>query len=343
VGCVTLSDSIQIGNLRDIGSVVTSVTETCDSTFIYARIKNYGLMDITSLSIETLVNGSNLNNTTWSGLIPSGDTTTTILVGGFDHQYGVNYEIVTRAYLPNLAADFHDSNDSSSVSFNWVDELPNLGPDVIICFGDSIKLFATNAISFTGYTWSTGEATVDIYADTAGSYILECYNSLGCLRSDTINVEVGGTINPIITQIGNVLYSSTSNGNQWFLNGVEIIGETDPTFVPIVSGDYAVEYTDGFGCITYSDVLYAEMQGNAIDESNTIMFNIYPNPTHDEVKIVMSEAALVELFDLRGAKVFSENLPYGTSSIKLGHLQSGVYQLRVISNNSTLMVRLIKE
>jgi hypothetical protein len=343
LGCVTISDSVQIGNLRDIGSVITSITETCDSTFVYARIKNHGLTEITALSIETLVNGSSFNITTWAGSILSGDTTATILVGRFDHQNGVNYEIVTRAFLPNLADDFHDSNDSSSISYNWVEDLPNLGPDIIICWGDSINLFTANANLFNGFIWSTGETTVDITVETASQYIIECYNGVGCLNSDTIYVEVGGTINPIITQVGSVLYSSMSAGNQWYLNGVEINGETNPTIVPIVSGDYSVGYTDGFGCITYSNMLYVDMQANRIDESNTLLFDIYPNPTYDEVKIVISEAALVELFDLRGAIVFSENLPYGISKLSLGYLQSGVYQLRVLSNNSALMLRLIIE
>lgn len=343
LGCVTLSDTLIIANLRDIGSVETTLTETCDSTFIYARIKNFGEFDINSFELEALVNGASLINTTWSGLLLSGDTTATILVGGFDHQFGVNYEIVTQAYLPNSSSDFHQSNDSSFISYIWTDDIPNLGPDVFICLGDSIKLMATNANLFNSFLWTTGEVTIDIYADTAGMYILECYSSLGCLRSDTINVSVGGTINPIITQIGNILYSSVSSGNQWYFNGVALSGEVDPTLIPLASGDYSLAYTDGFGCTTYSDILFVEVQGNAIAETDNLMISVYPNPMQDEVKIVLPEDAVVELIDAIGAKVLNLNLPAGLTKLKVNHLQPGVYQLSVLLKNSFVIVRLIKE
>lgn len=49
-----------------------------------------------------------------------------------------------------------------------------------------------------------------------------------------------------------VLVSSNGSGNQWFKDGVKLIGETDFLLEPKVSGSYAVQAKNSFGCTSIS-------------------------------------------------------------------------------------------
>ena len=64
----------------------------------------------------------------------------------------------------------------------------DLGPDVAHCVGDSTLLQPTGS---TGtYLWSTGATTASIYAQNAGSYVLNVLDNLGCTAQDAIVVSV---------------------------------------------------------------------------------------------------------------------------------------------------------
>ncbi|MEY4991509.1 MAG: hypothetical protein RI948_375 [Bacteroidota bacterium] len=64
----------------------------------------------------------------------------------------------------------------------------DLGPDVAHCVGDSTLLQPTGS---TGtYLWSTGATTANIYAQNAGSYVLNLLDNLGCSAQDVIVVSL---------------------------------------------------------------------------------------------------------------------------------------------------------
>lgn len=52
-----------------------------------------------------------------------------------------------------------------------------------------------------------------------------------------------------------ILSSSYPNNNQWVVDSTPIFGATDPTWLVQGSGNYAVTYTNDFGCTATSDVL----------------------------------------------------------------------------------------
>ena len=64
----------------------------------------------------------------------------------------------------------------------------DLGPDIYHCIGDSSFL---QAIGSPGsYLWSTGATTPTIYAQNAGTYVLNISDNLGCVAQDVIVVSV---------------------------------------------------------------------------------------------------------------------------------------------------------
>jgi hypothetical protein len=64
----------------------------------------------------------------------------------------------------------------------------NLGPDVFHCFGDSSFLQATGSTG--SYLWSNGATSAAIYAQNAGTYVLNVIDNLGCSAQDVIDVSV---------------------------------------------------------------------------------------------------------------------------------------------------------
>jgi hypothetical protein len=87
-----------------------------------------------------------------------------------------------------------DGTDTFADSvFVFVKPLPvvDLGPDTIVCYGDTLTLDAGSG--FDSYLWSTGETTQTIWVDSAyvgtGITITLTVTSNGCENSDDINVS----------------------------------------------------------------------------------------------------------------------------------------------------------
>ena len=64
----------------------------------------------------------------------------------------------------------------------------DLGPDIYHCIGDSSFLQATGSTG--SYLWSTGATTPTIYAQNAGTYVLNISDNLGCTAQDQIAVSI---------------------------------------------------------------------------------------------------------------------------------------------------------
>ncbi len=112
---------------------------------------------------------------------------------------------------------------------------------------------------------------------------------------------------PVITYNTGVLYSSSPTGNQWYMGGSPIAGETMDNYTPNQNGVYTVEVTSPEGCSTMSaqftvtDVSVSELNGSSTA-------TVFPNPFHAHaiVEITSHEfngSAVFILTDLHGRNV----------------------------------------
>lgn len=146
---------------------------------------------------------------------------------------------------------------------------------------------------------------------------------------------------PVITQNGSVLsIPSTSLTVSWFLNGVELAGETGAMLdmQSYGGGSYEVRVTDAFGC--YGSASLGVTVG--VDELDAgAYFTVYPNPTSGKLMIqtTHSEAQIFELCDMEGriVKMVEVHLK---SEISLESLEAGTYLMR--SSHSNQVYRIIK-
>ena len=93
-----------------------------------------------------------------------------------------------------------------------------------VCNGQPATLSANGAST---YLWSNGSTSSNTSVLPTVTSVFSCTGSVGaCNVIETVTVNVGSISSPTITQTGLVLTSSASSGNQWYLNGSPIIGET---------------------------------------------------------------------------------------------------------------------
>lgn len=142
---------------------------------------------------------------------------------------------------------------------------------------------------------------------------------------------------PKITQNGDTLKSSSPIGNQWFKDGVELVGETKQTIVLANSGIYMVSVTLGSGCSTESTSYSAIKTDVPIIQTTDFKCIVFPNPNNGmftiELESDQSEIFDLELFTSKGESVIKKSIKHssGTQQIPFGKtsLADGVYYLQI--------------
>ena len=161
----------------------------------------------------------------------------------------------------------------------------NLGADTNICSGSTLTLNAKN----TGNTvlWSNNTSNQTISVATLGKYWVKVTNSLGCSKSDTINVNLG--VSPTI-DLGNdtgfcinqeLPLDAGNKGGSYIWGGPN--NYVDSTQISIVSaaGKYYVQVTTSGGCIgsdtinftPKTDTVYAYfLSTSKVEMADTVQF-----------------------------------------------------------------------
>jgi hypothetical protein len=204
------------------------------------------------------------------------------------------------------------------------------------------------ATGIGAYLWSTTDtATTILVTPTDPSvYTVTVTSSNGCTGTSSISVNVKSLPStPDALQNGNVLASSASTGNQWYLNGNIIPGATKQFYTPAQSGFYTVIVTVN-GCSVGSAPIDFTSSGiGAIAYINSA--NIYPNPSNGNVFIDFgsgsSDKLVLTVVNVLGQTVLSEVIPKGTTlfSIDLSSERTGVYSLMLQSNSGTRAQKVI--
>lgn len=75
--------------------------------------------------------------------------------------------------------------------------------------------------------------------------------------------------------------------------------------------------------------------GANIDEGNSIDFGIYPNPANEVVSISINEnsISLIEIMDISGKIIYSNQTNTGTETIDVSAWEKGVYLVRLTNDN----------
>jgi PKD repeat protein len=236
--------------------------------------------------------------------------------------------------------------------------------DSVICFGTPVTFTSTivNGGSSPSFQWFVNGANAGTNSSSYSSSsfvdgdVVTCSltSTASCATSSTANSNsISMTVNPIpstptITQNGSVLTSSAVSGNQWYLDGNPIVGETNQTYTYTVNGTYTViETTNGCSSAESAPVVIINVGIGNADAAYAL--SVYPNPNDGnfELSFYSSEKSVytIKIENAIGQLVYNEEIKdfTGKYSKKLSVVEfgKGVYTVSLINTKKETVKKII--
>ncbi len=151
--------------------------------------------------------------------------------------------------------DTNNCNVSDTISLEFILPDPGLGNDTSICLGDSI-VFSTHD-GFVSCLWQNGSSLPYLVTGSPGQYWCEVVDSLGCIGSDTVTLELmylpdiklGN--DTVFCEGDSILFNlSIDHSNTFHWQD----GSTDTSYTIVQEGIYWVQATNN--CGSSSDSVY---------------------------------------------------------------------------------------
>lgn len=243
-----------------------------------------------------------------------------------------------------------------NVAVNPVPPVPVASNDGPVCEGSIVHLYV-DTIAGATYSWSGPNGFTSTIQDAVisnisladtGTYVVTV--SAGSCSSQAItSVAVHpAPAAPIISwnQTAGTLSSNYTTGNQWYLNGNPLPGETQQDLYYAFyssGGPYTVAYTDSTGCSASSAPYTIITTGISSIEKEEPAY-VYPNPSDGNFMIILHVPAgtyEMRMLDVTGRLAFYETIDVGIDALtKEMHndLAPGVYELTLRSGKRVITV-----
>ncbi len=227
------------------------------------------------------------------------------------------------------------------------------GDHILIIKTDSIaNIFRNKNIASNPYPYSIPNVftITGNNATNPSQFYYYLYNmSIRTLDCTSDRVAVVPTIAPAptISQVADSLVCSAGINYQWKKDNVDISGEINQTYKPIVSGNYSCSVTDNTGCQQTSNIINF-INPNDITERE---LKIYPNPSNSFINIDFATKEIADMqiiiVDALGRCYLSQSYSSITGNInkKLNtfSLASGFYVITVLHGNKTFRTKFVVE
>jgi hypothetical protein len=215
----------------------------------------------------------------------------------------------------------------------------------IICAGQSFTMVPSGANT---YTYSGGSDVV--MPTTDASYTVTGTDTNGCENTAVSSLTVNALPNLMIMTTNTLLCTgetatlSVMGATTYAWSTTETTTEIAVT--PTVQTTYTVEGTDANGCsntttITQDVSLCTGI--NAVAEALETTINVYPNPNNGLFVIELTTTSKVTVTNALGQVVIAETFDAGKHAVNIKNESTGVYFVKVMTNNKQQIIKVIKE
>jgi len=324
-------------------SIVVTPTVSISQYMVMAtdanNCENMAIANVTVNALPTIsVNSESICAGTSATLTASGATTYTWSTSDNNSSIVVTPTVSISQYMI-MATDANNCENMAMASVT-VNALPTiLVNSESICAGTSATLTASGG---TTYTWSTSDNNSSIVVTPTGSvnqYTVIATDANNCENMSVASVTVNAL--PIVTlstasvNLQCVTVNSVTLDGGTPLNGAYsgtgvVAGVFSPSAVGV--GTYTITYafTDGNNCSNSASDFITVDACTGIQNLKTESFTIYPNPVNDAVFInSLLFPANVNVFDVNGKLVISQNITALENEINLSNCVNGIYQLNI--------------
>ncbi|MBI5540185.1 MAG: choice-of-anchor L domain-containing protein [Bacteroidia bacterium] len=328
-----------------------SIIESCGSgTFLFEIYNDATTNDTIRFTIDgTATNGVDYNYLPSYVVIPAGSSSATLTINPIsDGLIEGSENVILRVWV--------SSYGTQDISFNISDNgIYNAAAvaDKTICEGQSVLLTAWGGYS---YLWNTTSTNDSIFVSPTNStlYTVQISDSLGCSKTDTVNVTV---LNPAIAGFGFsdngqgvVTFNDQSlNGTSWywdFGNG-NYSFEQNPVFSYLSQGNYTVMQVVQNSCGSDTSYQTISVLLNVTNNYIASKIELFPNPNdgnfYIDYKSENNNDLLIQIINTSGKTVYYQNISNnnlsGNNPINMKNLSKGLYQLKISSSNDYDVVR----
>ncbi len=263
-----------------------------------------------------------------------------------------NGQIVTcvlTSDMPGVTNNPATSNGITTTVLTPVTPTVSILGNTTICAGVQASFIssASNGGSSPAYQWTVNSINVGTsissysYVPANGDIIgLTLTSSNTCVTTPTaVATPVTITVNPApatptISAIDNVFTSSSTTGNQWYLNGTALPGANGQIYTATLNGTYTVVVTAG-GCSSAASAGSVINGIASITEIDPYVFSIFPNPSQGDFSVSfnaqLSEVYKLKVFNQAGQLVYEDIIDNQNGQIvkavQLGKVASGIYNV----------------
>jgi hypothetical protein len=141
--------------------------------------------------------------------------------------------------------------------------------------------------------------------------------------------------------------AGTAVSYQWISSTSSALLLGNPVSVsPSSTSIYTVIGTDANGCQKSATVAQTVLECTAITEQTRLSgLNLYPNPTKGEFSVESNNTLnkIIEVVDVTGKIVATSTSNLEVVHVNIKNLANGIYYVKIQSNNSVEVIKLVKE
>lgn len=246
---------------------------------------------------------------------------------------------------------------SPVVNFSWTPANPCPGATVAITGSITSGTVTAWGYSVTGATATTYTVQNPVVTFTAGgtqTITLVALNGLS--PSQPVIKTITVTPNPIqvastttMLCVGNSATLTASGGTAYVWSAPLTSTVATAVISPTTTTNYTVSATasvcPGYTWTSVFTQSVSPCTGVAQMHNESILVSVYPNPAKSELVVELNNGTSksIEVIDVTGKVVLSEVSSKDNTVINVGGLNTGIYFVRVQSNNSVKVLKIVKE